>query len=36
MTEKEFNFIQKQKQLRKDIEKSKIRVTEERDKKLLN
>ena len=36
MSEKEFNFIQKQKQLRKDIEKSKRRVTEERDKKLLN
>ena len=36
MTETEFNFIQKQKQLRKDIEKSKRRVTEERDKKLLN
>ena len=36
MTEKEFNFIEKQKQLRKDIEKSKRKVTEERDKKLLN
>jgi len=36
MTEKEFNFIQKQKQLVKDIEKSKVRVTKERDKKLLN
>ena len=36
MSEKEFNFIQKQKQLRKDIEKSKRRVTEEREIKLLN
>ena len=36
MSEKEFNFIQKQKQLRKDIEKSKRKITEERDKKLLN
>ena len=36
MTEKEFNFIQKQKQLRKDIEKSKRRVSEEREIKLLN
>ena len=35
MTESEFNFIQKQKQLKNEIENSKRKVTEQRNKLYL-